>query len=146
MSSSKFGRYVLGGAILGAAVSMLDRATRQQVTTTARVSYEKALYYKENPDIVKDEFQGKKEKVQTLIDQVKGDVGYIKSQVDEIKTLTPQVKEMFADTKAAIADSKSEYEQIVEDDSTSAHAASADTDAALPPMVQKKNVIPLEDQ
>lgn len=146
MSSSKFGRYVLGGAILGAAVSMLDRATRQHVTTTARVSYEKALYYKENPDIVKNEFQEKKDKVQTLIDQVKGDVGYIKSQVDEIKTLTPQVKEMFADTKEAIADSKSEYEGIIEDDSTSASSATADTDTPLPPMVQKKNVMPLENQ
>ena len=146
MGSSKFGRYVLGGALLGAAASMLDRATRQQTITTARTSYEKVLYYKENPDIVKNEFQQKKDKVQTLVDQVKGDVNYIKTQVDEIKTLTPQVKEMFADTKEAISESKSEYEQIIDDDSTAASTASEDSDASLPPMVQKKNVIPLENQ
>lgn len=143
MGSSKFGRYVLGGALLGAAASMLDRATRQHTITTARSSYEKVLYYKENPDIVKNEFQQKKEKVQTLVDQVKGDVNYIKSQVDEIKTLTPQVKEMFADTKEAISDSKSEYEQIIEDDSTAASTVSTE-EASLPPMIQKKNMIPLE--
>ncbi|PID02011.1 hypothetical protein CSV67_11745 [Sporosarcina sp. P2] len=144
MGSSKFGRYVLGGALLGAAVSMLDRATRQHTVTTARTSYEKVLYYKENPDIVKNEFQQKKEKVQTLVDQVKGDVNYIKSQVDEIKTLTPQVKEMFADTKEAITESKSEYEQIIVDNSTAASSVSTEGDASLPPMIQKKNVIPLE--
>lgn len=146
MGSSKFGRYVLGGALIGAAVSMLDRATRQHTVTTARSSYEKVLYYKENPDIVKNEFQQKKEKVQTLVDQVKGDVNYIKSQVDEIKTLTPQVKEMFADTKEAISESKSEYEQIIEDDATAASSVSSEADASLPPVVQKKNVIPLENQ
>ena len=81
-----------------------------------------------------------------MVDQVKGDVNYIKTQVDEIKTLTPQVKEMFADTKEAISESKSEYEQIIDDDSTAASTASADSDASLPPMVQKKNVIPLENQ
>ncbi|PIC64514.1 hypothetical protein CSV79_06030 [Sporosarcina sp. P13] len=146
MGSNKLGTFIVGGALLGAAVSMLDRTTRQQTVTLARTSFEKAMYYKENPDVMKKQLQEKKDQMQTLFEQVKDDVEYVKSQVDEIKTLTPQVKEMFADTKEAFTDSKSEYEQIIEDDSTAASTATVTKDNSLPPMVQKKNVVPLENQ
>ncbi|WP_153731745.1 YtxH domain-containing protein [Sporosarcina obsidiansis] len=146
MGSNKLGKFVLGGALLGAAVSMLDRTTRQLTISSVKVSYEKALYYKENPEVVKKQLQEKKDKVQTIYEQVKGDVDYIKSQVDEIKTLTPQVKEMFAETKEAFADSKTEYQQIIEDEPTATSSTSTQQDATLPPMIQKKNVIPLENQ
>ena len=145
MGSNKLGKFILGGALLGAVVSMLDRSTRQMTVTSLRTSYEKALYYKENPDVVKNQLQEKKDQVQTLYEQVKGDVDYIKSHVDEIKTLTPQVKEMFTDTKEAFTDSKSEYEQIIQDESTAASASSAQEDTSLPPMVQKKNAVPVEN-
>ncbi|AXH99939.1 YtxH domain-containing protein [Sporosarcina sp. PTS2304] len=145
MGSNKLGTFIVGGALLGAAVSMLDRSTRQQTVTLVRTSFEKAMYYKENPDVMKKQLTEKKDQVQTLIEQVKGDVEYVKSQVDEIKTLTPQVKEMFADTKEAFADSKSEYEQIIDDEANTS-SASESADDSLPPMVQKKNVIPLETQ
>ncbi|WP_301109688.1 YtxH domain-containing protein [Sporosarcina sp.] len=143
MGSSKLGRFILGGAIIGAAVSMLDRATRQSTATSARVSYEKIMYYKENPDLVKNQFQEKKDKVQSLVEQVKGDVGYIKAQVDEIKTLTPQVKEMFTDTKEAFSEAKTEYQQIIDEDSNQSSAETNQEDGSLPPMVQKKNVVSL---
>lgn len=137
MSSNKLGKFILGGALLGAVISMLDRSTRQMTVTAMRTTYEKAMYYKENPDVIKNQFQEKKDQVQNLYEQVKGDVDYVKSQVDEIKTLTPQLKEMFADTKEAISNSKSEYEQIIDED-----AAAEPGSEALVPAVQKKNIIP----
>lgn len=145
MGSNKLGSFILGGALLGAAISMLDRSTRRQTVSSVKASFEKAMYYRENPDVVRNQFQEKKEKVQSLYEQVKGDVDYIKTQVDEIKTLTPQVKEMLSDTKEAFTESKTEYQQIIDDEAVTT-PDSAQQDATLPPMVQKKNVIPLKNQ
>jgi len=72
-------------------------------------------YYSKNRDVLMNKIQEKKEKYQTVYEQLAGDVTYIKQQVDELKTLTPQVKEVVMNTKEAVVESKDEVMDIVQE-------------------------------
>ncbi len=113
MGESKFGKYVLFGALLGAAVSFFDRHTREQVSRKSNAILSEIGFYSKNPDILKWKLREKKEKYQSVYDQLTEDVTYIKQQVEELKTLTPQVKELVVNTKDAFVESKDEYKSIV---------------------------------
>ncbi|MGG0670647.1 hypothetical protein [Sporosarcina koreensis] len=113
MGNSKFGRFIMLGAILGGAVSMFDRSTRQQVMKKSNAMISQVGYYSKNPDVLKHKLQQQKDKYLSIYEQFSGDAAYIKNQVDELKTLTPQVKELVVGTKDAFVDSKEEYKEIV---------------------------------
>lgn len=113
MGNSKFGRFIMLGAILGGAVSMFDRSTRQQVMKKSNAMISQAGYYSKNPDVLKNKLQQQKDKYLSMYEQFSGDAAYIKNQVEELKTLTPQVKELVVGTKEAFVDSKEEYKEIV---------------------------------
>ena len=113
MGNSKFGRFIMLGAILGGAVSMFDRSTRQQVMRKSNAMISQVGYYSKNPDVLKQKMQQQKDKYLSIYEQISGDAAYIKNQVEELKTLTPQVKELVVGTKEAFVDSKEEYKEIV---------------------------------
>lgn len=113
VGNSKFGKFVLIGALTGAAVSLLDKSTRRQVMNTSNQMVNQVKFYASNPDVLKEKFQQSKEKYLSLYDQFSGDAAYIKTQVDELKTLTPQVKELVVGTKEAFVDSKEEYKELM---------------------------------
>ena len=113
MSSSKFGKFIIVGALVGATVSLFDRSTRVQLTKTTKNVASELSFYSKNPDVLKFKLQEKKEKIQTLYEQLAGDASYIKAQVEELKTLTPQVKDLVMDTKDTFTESKDEYKAIV---------------------------------
>ena len=115
MSSSKFGKFIMLGALVGAGASMCDRSTREQVTKKSKKFVTGITFYSKNPDVLKFKLQEKREKYQTLYEQLAGDASYIKAQVEELKTLTPQVKELVMDTKETFIESKDEYKAIVND-------------------------------
>lgn len=115
MSKSKFGQFMIAGALIGAAVSLFDRTTREQVTKKSKNLVAEIGFYSKNPDVFKLKIQEKTEKVRTLYEQLAGDASYIKAQVEELKTLTPQVKELVMDTKDTFVESKDEYKAIVSD-------------------------------
>lgn len=115
MNKSKFGKFVFLGALTGATLSMLDRATRQQFLGKSRKLSSDFGYYSKNPQLLKYQMQEKAEKIQTLYEQIAGDATYIKKQVEELKTLTPQVKDLVVNTKEAFVDSKDEVKAIVND-------------------------------
>ena len=98
------------GAILGGAVSMFDRSTRQQVMRKSNAMISQVGYYSKNPDVLKHKLQQQKDKYLSIYEQFSGDAAYIKNQVEELKTLTPQVKELVVGTKDAFVDSKEEYQ------------------------------------
>ncbi len=113
MGKSKFSRYLLIGALTGAAISMFDRNTRNEVKRKTKNISSQASFYTKNPEVLKMKFQEKQEQLQNIYNQFSGDALYIKDQVEELKTLTPQVKELVVNTKDAFVESKDEYKSIV---------------------------------
>lgn len=113
MGNSKFGKFIIYGALAGAVVSMFDRSTRNQVVKKSNNCITEMKFYAKNPDVLKWKLEDKKEKYQSVFKQLSGDASYIKEQVEELKTLTPQVKDLVMDTKDAFVESKDEYKSIV---------------------------------
>lgn len=113
MGKSKFGTFILVGALTGAVVSMFDRSTRKHIVKKSTNCITEMKYYSKNPDVLKWKLEEKKEKYKSVFEQLSGDASYIKAQVAELKTLTPQVKDLVMDTKDAFVESKDEYKSIV---------------------------------
>lgn len=117
MKKSKFGSYMFFGALLGGAVSLLDRETRETVMKKSNHLFSGVRYYTENPTLLKSKMQNKAEHYQLMFEQISEDASYIKEKVDELKQLTPQVKEIVSETKDTFTDSKDEYKQLVNEQS-----------------------------
>ncbi len=113
MGNSKFGKFIVFGALTGAAVSMFDRSTRIQVVKKSNNFITEMKFYSKNPDVLKWKLEEKKAKYKSVFDQLSGDASYIKAQIEELKTLTPQVKGLVMDTKDAFVESKDELKLIV---------------------------------
>lgn len=115
MGNSKLGRFILFGALLGAAAAMIDRSTRNTVVDNSKKASNAISYYAKNQNELKQKLVDQKDKFQAAYEQLSGDVSYIKEQVEELKALTPQVKELVTDTKDTFADSKEEYQTIIKE-------------------------------
>lgn len=115
MASNKLVPFIFSGALIGAAISLFDRTTRKQVTEKTKSLTADIRFYAKNPDVFTFKVREKKEKYQTVFEQLSGDVSYIKEQVEELKTLTPQVKELVVNTKDAFVESKDEYKALASD-------------------------------
>ena len=115
MGNSKFGTFIMVGALTGAVVSMFDRSTRKHIVKKSNNFITGMKYYVKNPDVLKWKLEEKKEKYKSVFEQLSGDASYIKAQVEELKTLTPQVKGLVMDTKDAFVESKDEYKAIVKE-------------------------------
>ncbi len=116
MSESKFVKGMFVGAIAGAGLSLLDRATREDVKYKLKnVSYD-VKYYSKNREDLKLKIQEKADKLQTVYNQFMQDAQYITGKVEELKTLSPQVKTLVTDTKDAFVQSKEEYKTIVKNE------------------------------
>ncbi|AOV06831.1 hypothetical protein [Sporosarcina ureilytica] len=117
MGKSKFGTYIVLGALLGGAVSLLDRSTRKQLVGKSKKMFSTVRYYSQNPDALQTKIQEKMDKYDTMYEKFSEDASYIKEKVDEIKQLTPQVKELVVDTKEAFVESKDEYKAMINEQS-----------------------------
>lgn len=113
MRKSKFGTYVILGALIGGAASLLDTTTREQIIGRSKKAVHMVQYYTKNKDVLKSKIEEQKEKYETIFERVSEDAAYIKEKVDDIRQLTPQIKELATDTKEAFVESKDEYKAIV---------------------------------
>lgn len=118
MYKSKFGKYIVVGAVTGALVSLFDRATREQVTSKSKTIINEVRFYSKNPDVLKIKFQEETDKYRSMYEQFTEDASFIKEKVSEIKELTPQVKEMVNETKDAFAETKEDYQSIISGENT----------------------------
>jgi gas vesicle protein len=91
------------GAAIGAAISLLDKETREQFLHTSKRVSKKAVEVMKNPqrytDLVKDQFNT----VRTTVEQVAEDVRIVTSKVNEIVETTPEIVEAVKETKDVIA-------------------------------------------
>lgn len=115
MGKSKFGTFIILGAILGGAASLLDRTTREKLVDKSQKTVHYMQYYMQNKDELKLKVDEQKEKYEMILEKVSGDFAYIKEKVEEIQQVTPQIKELVADTKEALIESQDEFKAIAAD-------------------------------
>ncbi|MFD1927830.1 YtxH domain-containing protein [Sporosarcina siberiensis] len=113
MGKSKFGTFIMIGALTGALASMMDRSTRVKLGQRIKFIKSEVEFYSKSTDVLKIKFEEKKDKIQSVVGQFTEDATYVKEKVDELKLLTPQVKDMVSETKETFTESKDEYKSIV---------------------------------
>lgn len=91
------------GAVLGAAISLFDKETREQFLHTSKRVSKKCVDVMKNPqgytEMVKDQFNT----IRTTALQVAEDVRIVTSKVNEIVETTPEIVDAVKETKDAIS-------------------------------------------
>ncbi|MFF2754909.1 YtxH domain-containing protein [Psychrobacillus sp. NPDC058041] len=113
MSENKLVKGMVCGALLGGALTMLDRSTRDAVARKSRYVGKQIQFYAKNRDELITTIEDQFTKWKSFYEQFASDATYISQKVNEVKEITPQVKTLVADTKEAFTQSKEEYKSIV---------------------------------
>ncbi|WP_342598999.1 YtxH domain-containing protein [Psychrobacillus sp. FSL H8-0483] len=113
MSENKFVKGIIFGAIIGGALTMFDRKTRDSVMNKTRYVRNEIQYYSKNKEELKTTIEEQITKWKSVYEQLASDVNYISQKVNEAKEITPQVKNLVTETKDTFAHSKEEYKSIV---------------------------------
>ena len=108
---SKLWKGIIIGAIAGAAISMLDRQTRDSAVVCAKKGAKAAYNVVENPNIITDKIKTTSLKVRQAIESVTEDVTVIANQVELLKDIPPQVAAVVKETKEAVIDSVKHEEE-----------------------------------
>lgn len=104
MSSSKFWKGVILGAIAGGALSLFDRKTRMSVKENIQCTSEKLAYFAKHPQETIDTVKETSRRIRSTVEEVGAEVSFIAEKIDELKELTPQVADLVKDTKDAFFD------------------------------------------
>ncbi|QFG00202.1 YtxH domain-containing protein [Psychrobacillus glaciei] len=113
MSESKLAKGIVCGALIGGALTMLDRSTRDTVAQKSRYIGKQIRYYSKNRQELITTLEDQITKWKSFYDQFASDATYISQKVNEVKGITPQVKTLLTDTKEVFTQSKEEYKSIV---------------------------------
>ncbi len=93
---------IVVGALAGAAISMLDRSTRESVIACSKKKYNQMKDYMENPELVMDQIREKADKIRTTFEDITEDVVFIANQVEVLKEIPQQVVATVKDSKGEI--------------------------------------------
>jgi gas vesicle protein len=113
MSDNKLFKGIVCGAVIGGALTMLDKNTRNTVVNKTKYAKKQMQYYSKNREELKTTIQNQVTKWKSFYEQFASDATYISQKVNEVKVMTPQVKTLLTDTKEAFVQSKEEYKSIV---------------------------------
>lgn len=108
MSKNKFCKAVIAGAIVGAAVSMFDRKTREDTIETAKKVKDTVIYYAKNRDELQEIISEKIETAQKVYKNTSDNVNFIMEKIDEVKEVPSTVQSLIAETKVAFSNKKEE--------------------------------------
>ncbi|MCM3773406.1 YtxH domain-containing protein [Priestia aryabhattai] len=92
------------GAIIGGAISLFDKETRNSVIQGSKKLKDKTTTLIQHPELVTDTVKEKYETIRTTIEQVSEDVSFVAGKVEKLKKTTPQVMEIINDTKEAFVE------------------------------------------
>ncbi|MFS0905980.1 YtxH domain-containing protein [Priestia aryabhattai] len=92
------------GAIIGGAISLFDKETRNSVIQGSKKLKDKTTTLIQHPELVTDTVKEKYETIRTTIEQVSEDVSFVAGKVEKLKETTPQVMEIINDTKEAFVE------------------------------------------
>lgn len=112
MSKRKLWSNILIGAAIGAAVSLLDKQTRDSVMENGKRAAGKTKEFLQNPGIVVDKVNEKVENFRATIEQAREEYEYFAEKVNELRETTPQLIEMVKETKEAFVKEDDEKKDI----------------------------------
>jgi gas vesicle protein len=90
---------MLVGALVGAAISLLDRCTRQDVVECGKNASSKIKGYVREPASLTNEVKQKIVDVKDTFQEVSEDISFINEKVKELKETTPQVVNLLQETR-----------------------------------------------
>lgn len=90
---------MLVGALVGVAVSLMDKRTRDDVLECGRNLNNKLNKYVKDPTTFTNEVKVKIDDMKDTVKEVSEDITFITEKVNELKTTTPQVVNMLHETK-----------------------------------------------
>lgn len=99
MAKNKLAQGIVLGAIIGGALSLLDRETRRQTIDATKRSSEAISYYANNPKELTDRVKVKVDQLKETAEQLQGDFAFLTDKVNEVKELTPKMKGILNETK-----------------------------------------------
>ncbi|WP_050614012.1 YtxH domain-containing protein [Bacillus testis] len=105
---SKLWKGILFGALAGAAVTMLDKHTRETMMESCKNGYRTTKDFVQNPDRLLEDLKETSNKIRSSIESISDDVSFISGKVEEFKEVTPQVVNAVKETKDAIVENHSE--------------------------------------
>ena len=93
--------YFAIGAVVGAAISMLDKNTRDHPVETTKKVKETVTYYAENRDELVSLIETKLEQAQTVYSSVNENVQSLMQNGNDLKTLPSTIQSMVSETVEA---------------------------------------------
>ncbi|MGM9929032.1 MAG: YtxH domain-containing protein [Bacillus sp. (in: firmicutes)] len=99
---------ILIGALAGAAISMLDRSTRESVIACSKKRYQQVKEIVENPEIITEQVKETSDKIRTTFETISEEVAFITEQVDVLKDLPKQVATTVKEAKDVFEEDKGE--------------------------------------
>lgn len=108
MSSSKFWKGVIIGAVAGGVISLFDRTTRSSVMESCQKAAGKVTHYVKHPQEAVEYVKESTGKIRSTIEGVGEEVSFIAEKIEELREITPQVVDVVLDTKEAFVDSERE--------------------------------------
>ncbi|MFJ3390035.1 MULTISPECIES: YtxH domain-containing protein [unclassified Lysinibacillus] len=103
MGQSKLLASIVVGATVGAALSMLDRTTREKTIASTKKMKEAISYYATNREELQVLVEEKVLATKVLCESVSENVNSIIDKVDEFKDLPSTIEGMINDTKSAFS-------------------------------------------
>ncbi|MBD8069934.1 YtxH domain-containing protein [Bacillus sp. PS06] len=104
--SKKMVQGMMIGALVGAAISLFDRKTREEfVENTKRVS-EKTVDLIKHPQQVTSAVKENIHEVRTTFEQLSDDLRFLSSKMNELNETTPEMISMIKETQEAFKDIK----------------------------------------
>lgn len=97
MGKNKLGQGIIIGALVGAAVSLLDKHTRVQTKAGAG----KVMAAVKDPRGTYTTIKAKVDDLRETYETVSEDISYVAQKVKDLQSATPQVKEIVQETKEA---------------------------------------------
>lgn len=83
--NNKLVRGVIFGAALGAAISLLDRETREKTVNQVKDCSKRVWHYSKNPSEIIDNISHKVSATRHKLEEVTDDIAFIVEKVNEIK-------------------------------------------------------------
>ncbi len=96
---NKLVKGIVIGALVGAAVSLFDKNTRQGVIQSGKTIGLKVKEYAKQPSKLSSEVKQKIDDVRQTVQEVSDDIAFINEKVQELKESSPHVVHMLQETK-----------------------------------------------
>ncbi|WP_442598072.1 YtxH domain-containing protein [Neobacillus sp. D3-1R] len=111
-NTNKFWKGMVAGAVAGAALSLLDRETRQAVGEKCSKASKSISYVLTHPKEIATNIKEKTNEWKSTVQQMNEDFTYIMDKIEEVRELTPEVTEMVKETKEAFYKGNKEEDSI----------------------------------